>query len=328
MTIRVLRPGLLTTVQDLGRWGKQRSGVAVGGAMDPCSLRMANLLVGNDENAAALEMTLLGPALRFERSAVVALCGGEFQPKLDDLTMPAGRPVRIQQGTTLHFGSAISGCRGYLAVAGGIDVPLVLGSRGTYLPGALGGFAGRALREGDLLDLGATSWTVPPKTSPWRIGSVAPAFDGASILRVILGSEFDWLARGSQEQLFAAEFEVTPQSDRVGFRLSGPRIELASPRELISAAVCPGTLQIPAGGQPILLMADCATMGGYPKAACVASVDLSLAAQLRPGAKLRLAVISLAEAQGLYRQREADFARLKIGLALKRKEEGWDAAST
>jgi antagonist of KipI len=317
MSIRVIRPGLLTTVQDLGRWGKQRYGMVVGGAMDTFALRMANLLVGNDEGAAALEMTLLGPTLQFEQNAFIALCGGEFHAKLDNNTMPIWRPVFVKKGTSLNFGSTVSGTRGYLAIAGGIDVPLVLGSRSTYLHGKFGGYEGRALQEGDLL-IAKPTLAVSPQNYNWRIGSLAPAYDDGPTLRVILSSEFKWLTPKSQEQLFAAEFEVTPQSDRMGYRLSGPRLELTSPRELISEAVCPGTIQVPADGQPLLLMADCATTGGYPKAACVVSVDLPLAAQLRPGSKLRFEAISLAEAQSLIRQREADIARLRIGLQFKR----------
>jgi antagonist of KipI len=317
MTIRVIRPGLLTTVQDLGRWGKQRYGVVVGGAMDPFALRMANLLVGNEEGAAALEMTLLGPTLQFEQDSLIALCGGEFHPQFDDNTMPTWRPVFIKKGSSLNFGSAVSGTRGYLAIAGGIDVPIVLGSRSTYLHGKFGGYEGRAIKEGDLLRI-APTLAVSPQSCNWRIGSLIPAYDDFPTLRVILSSEFDWLAPKSQEQLFSAEFEVTPQSDRMGYRLSGPRLELTSSRELISEAVCPGTIQVPADGQPILLMADCATTGGYPKAASVASVDLPLAAQLRPGSKLRFTAISPAEAQSLLRQREADIARFKVGLQFKR----------
>ncbi len=317
MSIRVLRPGLLTTVQDLGRWGMQRFGVVGGGAMDPFALRMANLLVGNDDNAAALEMTLLGPTLHFERDALVALCGGDFRPQLDGHTVPTWRPVFIQPGTTLNFGLATSGCRGYLAVAGGVNVPVVLGSRSTYLHGKFGGHEGRALKEGDCLSIADKSLAVSRSPANWCIGSMMPTYSDSPTLRVILGSEFDWLTNTSQEQLFSAEFEVTPQSDRMGFRLSGPMLELTAPRELISEAVCPGTIQVPADGQPILLMADCATTGGYPKAACVASVDLPLAAQLRPGARLRFSVISLAEAQSLLRERDVDIARLRVGLDFK-----------
>lgn len=328
MSISVLRPGLLTTVQDLGRWGKQRYGVVVGGAMDTLALRVANLVVGNEEGAATLEMTLLGPTLRFEQDALVALCGGEFRATLGDVAMPAWRPVFVAKGSTLTCGSALSGCRGYLAVAGGLDVPLILGSRSTYLHGKLGGYAGRALQEGDILNIANSTLTVSPAACSWRVGSVLPAYDDSPTLRVVLGSEYDWLTHQSQEHLFQSEFVVTPQSDRTGYRLSGPKLQLQSPRELISEAVCPGVIQVPADGQPILLMADCATTGGYPKAACVASVDLPLAAQLRPGDRLRFAAISLAEAQSLMRQQENDIARFQLGLAFKRREGGWSGAST
>ncbi|MFN0017403.1 MAG: biotin-dependent carboxyltransferase family protein, partial [Pirellulaceae bacterium] len=317
MSIQVIRPGLLTTVQDLGRLGKQRYGVVVGGAMDTFALRMANLLVGNEEGVAALEMTLLGPTLRFEQDTLVALCGGEFRATVGDVPLPTWRPVFIGKGSVLTCGSAISGCRGYLAIAGGIDVPMVLGSRSTYLHGKFGGHDGRAMREGDLLNISHSTLAVSRTPSPWRVGSVTPAYDDHPTLRVLLGSEFDGLSSQSQEQLFHSEFVVTPQSDRMGYRLSGPPLQRQSPRELISDAVCPGVIQVPADGQPILLMADCATTGGYPKAACIANVDLPLAAQLRPGDRLRFAAISLAEAQSLLRDREADIERLKVGLGFK-----------
>lgn len=317
MSIRILRPGLLTTVQDLGRWGNRRYGVVVGGAMDTFALRMANVLVGNDEGAAALEITLLGPAIRFEQDALVALCGGEFRAMLGDAVMPTWRPVSIARGSTLTCGTANSGCRGYLAFAGGMDVPLVLGSRSTYLHGKFGGHEGRALQEGDCLSIDTSTLAVSRTPCPWRVGSVTPEYDENPTLRVILGSEFDWLASQSQEQLFRSEFVVSPQSDRMGYRLSGPKLELKIPHELISTAVCPGVIQVPADGQPILLMADCATTGGYPKVACVSSVDLPLAAQLRPGTKFRLSAISLEEAQSLLRQREAEVDRLKVGLDFK-----------
>ncbi|MCE9526555.1 MAG: biotin-dependent carboxyltransferase family protein [Planctomycetales bacterium] len=329
MSIQVLRPGLLTTVQDLGRWGQQRYGVVVGGAMDTFALRMANLLVGNEEGASALEMTLLGPTLRFEQDAVVALCGGEFRATVGDVPLPTWRPVFMEKGSVLTCGSANSGCRGYLAIAGGIDVPIVLGSRSTYLHGKFGGLEGRSLHEGDSLKIASSTLAVSRTPSSWRVGSVTPAYDDHPTLRVILGSEFDWLSSQSQEQLFHSEFIVTPQSDRMGYRLSGPQLHLQSPRELISEAVCPGVLQVPADGQPIVLMADCATTGGYPKAACVASIDLPLAAQLRPGDRLRFTAISLAEAQSLIRDREADIDRLKVGLSFKlsRRDHAADSAS-
>jgi antagonist of KipI len=328
MSIQVLRPGLLTTIQDLGRWGKQRYGVVVGGAMDTFALRMANLLVGNEEGAAALEMTLLGPTLRFEQDTLIALCGGEFRATVGDVPLPTWRPVFMEKGSILTCGSATSGCRGYLAIAEGIDVPVVLGSRSTYLHGKFGGHEGRAIQKGDILNIAHSTLAVSRTPCPWRVGSVTPAYDDHPTLRVILGSELDWLSSQSQETLFHSEYVVTPQSDRMGYRLSGPKLQLQFPRELISEAVCPGVIQVPADGQLILLMADCATTGGYPKAACVASVDLPLAAQLRPGEKLRFAAISLAEAQSLIRDREADVERLKVGLSFKLSRRDHEADSS
>lgn len=328
--IHVLRPGLLSTVQDLGRRGYQQYGVVVGGAMDTLSLRVANLLVGNDESAAALELTLLGPTLRFEQEALIAICGGDFAPSIDGASLPMHRPIKIRAGTTLAFGAARQGCRAYLAVAGGIDVPEVLGSRSTYLRAEIGGYRGRALVADDQLAICAPSdlsqritnefrakqSDAPFVSVPWQAGVrfvPTPRLE----LRVIRGAELDRLSPDSRERLFSRDFEVSPQSDRMGYRLAGPGLELAAAWELISAAVCPGTLQLPPDGQPILLMADGATTGGYPKIAHVASVDLPVAAQLRPGDSLKMREISLEEAHNLYRQREAALRCLATGLRLK-----------
>jgi len=334
MSLRVLRPGLLATIQDLGRPGLQRYGVAVGGAMDWLALRVANLLVGNNENEAGLEMTLLGPDLEFQQDTLIAICGGDLSPRIGEAEVPQDRPVLVRAGTTLSCGAARRGCRAYLAIAGGFDVPEILGSRSTYLRAGIGGFEGRPLQAGDTLRfrmvvgvpalagvLGeeppAEAGTPTPFAScRWRAGVSADDWAERAI-RVVRGSEFDMLSLASQDQLFTAEFTVSPQSDRMGYRLSGPPLELSSAGGLISTAVCPGTIQVPPDGQPILLMADCATTGGYPKVAHVASVDLPRMAQQKPGDSFSLREISLEEAHNLYRKREAAMRRLKVALQLK-----------
>lgn len=329
MSIRILRPGLLTTVQDLGRPGYQRFGVSVGGAMDKLSLRVANHLVGNAESAAALEITLLGPTLHFENAGVIAICGGLWSPKIGESVVPMNRPVWIPAGTTLALGSAVRGARAYLAIAGGIDVPLVMGSRSTYPRANIGGLEGRALQSGDLLPSGSPSdlsqrligklsmenSSAPYQSVPW-FAALSP-WEDVTTLRAIRGTEFERLDEASQESLFSTAFQVTSDSDRMGYRLSGPTLALAQTAEMISSAVCCGTIQAPPQGQPILLMADCATTGGYPKVAQIASVDLPKAAQLKPGDFFRLREISLAAAHNLYLRQEFDLRWLQTSLRLK-----------
>lgn len=329
MNLRILRPGLLTTMQDLGRPGWQRYGVSVGGAMDTLSLRIANSLVGNDESDAALESTLLGPTLHFEHDAVIAICGGRWSPRVGDVDVPMNRPVWLPGGTELSMGSAHCGARAYLAVAGGIAVSPVMGSRSTYLQAKVGGCRGRALQAGDELPCGtpsprshriaemllATSSEAAIHTVPWYAG-LSPAGDDTT-LRVVRGAEFDMLDNNSQRAIFSRELMVTTQSDRMGYRLTGPDLSLARPVEMISAAVCRGAIQLPPDRQPILLMADCATTGGYPKVAHVAAVDLPLAGQLKPGDSFRLREISLAEAHNLCCRQETALRCLQTNLKLK-----------
>lgn len=328
MSIRVVRPGLLTTVQDLGRPGFQRYGVSVGGAMDTLSLRIANSLVGNVEDAAALEITLFGPVLQFESDALIAICGGSWSPRIAETVVPMNRPVWLPAGTALALGSATSGARAYLAIRGGIDVPPVMGSRSTYLQAKVGGLDGRALQTGDVLHLGPSTLKqhISDKLSkdradssfqsvPW-FASLSRGGD-ATTLRVIRGTEFDLLDKESQELLFSADFQLTAEADRMGYRLAGATLSLLLPGEMLSAAVCPGTIQAPPQGQPILLMAECATSGGYPNVAHVASVDLPLAGQLKPGDSFRLREISLGAAHNLYHRQELDLRCLQTSLRLK-----------
>lgn len=332
MSIQVVRPGLLTSLQDIGRSGHQKYGVVVSGAMDLLALRVANLLVDNAEGAAACEITCWGPALRFEQDALIAICGGDLAPRIAQETVPAWRPVVVRRGSLLEFGEPQRGCRAYLAVAGGFDVPPVMGSRSTYLRAGLGGFHGRALKAGDVLDLQPPSELAsrrmqrslnaagsrPLFASPWGAAwGLAAAAGSPPTVRAMRGGQFAWFTADSQERFFAAEFQVTSQSDRMGYRLAGPPLRLAAPRELISEAVSAGTIQVPAEGQPIVLMADCQTTGGYPKIAQAATVDLSVLAQARPGDRIRFQEISVAEAQDLYRAREAALEKLKRALKLR-----------
>ena len=325
--MKVLRPGLLTTVQDLGRYGHQRDGVSVGGAMDPQALRIANLLVGNPDTAAGLEITLLGPTLEFSSDTLFAIAGGHLSPMIGDHAVPEGRPVLARAGATIAFKECVSGARGYLAVAGGIDVPVALGSRGTHLRAKFGGLDGRALRAGDTLPVGvrpeaaerllqllanrpgpfvATDWSVSP--------SALPRYAAAPTIRVMRGAHFALFDDASRQALFREGFRVTPQSDRMGYRLEGPKLALSEPLEPISEPVCAGTIQVPPEGQPIVLMADRQSAGGYPRIGQVITVDLPLIAQTKAGDTLRFSEVSLEEAERLYVERERTIEQVRQGL--------------
>ncbi|MDB6170081.1 MAG: urea amidolyase related protein [Verrucomicrobia bacterium] len=306
MEITVARGGMLTTVQDLGRRGHRGVGVPLSGAADPFALRMANLLVGNPENAAALETTLVGPELVFTAPVLIAVTGATFEG------IPGWRPLEMGAGQRLRLGPARLGCRGYLAVAGGIDVPLVLGSRSTYLRGRMGGFGGRPLHDGDTLSVRAETHRV---AEHWRIDErILPAYSAAPRVRVIRGAHADEFGG----VLFESEFRIMLQSDRMGIRLGGARLaRIGGTDDMVSSAVAPGTIQIPPDGQPIILMADAQTIGGYPQAAHVIAVDLPLVAQLRPGDRVTFAEVSLPEAQQLAQAREHILALLHEGLAEK-----------
>lgn len=318
--IRVGRAGLLTTVQDLGRRGMQQHGVSRGGAMDTVAHRVANLLVGNDEGAAALECTLLGPALEFVDESVVALAGGDLGATLDGRAVPLWSPFIAPPGSVLSFSGPRTGCRAYVAVAGGIDVPPVLGSRATDLIASIGGHEGRALAAGDELSTGAHGADLrdrlraAPDQAPRAGRSLIPAYSAAPVVRIIRGPEHDRFSAASRELLVSGEFEVTPQSNRMGLRLTGPSLSLAGLYDLHSSPVTMGTVQVPPSGEPIVLMADHQTIGGYPRIAAVITVDQPLLAQAAPGARVRFREVSLADAQTLYLRRERDVRLFAAGL--------------
>lgn len=293
--IVVEHPGQLTTIQDLGRPGYQHLGIPLSGAVDPFALQLANLLVGNPPDAAALECTLVGPVLLFQSHSIVAITGAT------PTGIPTAQALTLQPSQRLDLRQIHSGCRAYLAVRGGLDVPPLLGSRSTYLRAALGGFSGRALQRGDLL---LTS--PPPANSPWlqngqfspRHGPPYSSPDSVASIRFTRGPQAHLLSNAEWQRLLQTPWTVSPRSDRMGLRLTGPSPWTPGhiPPELTSEATTPGTLQLPPDGQPITLLADCQTLGGYLKPAVVIRADLPLLAQLRPGSQLRFHEISLQEA--------------------------------
>jgi antagonist of KipI len=307
MTIGVLRPGLLMSVQDRGRHGHQHVGLCPGGAMDVVSLTIANALVGNPPDMAAIEITVLGPDLEFPRDTLVALAGGDFEASI-----PSNRPVLVPAGTHVSITRALRGARAYLAVAGGIAVEPVLGSRSTYMPGRFGGFQGRVLKRGDRIPLAegaeklsqgrfaalkhkrerSVRWSVPPPTVPDR---------EPIVLHAIEGEHFGHFDAAVQRAFFDTVWKIGPESNRMGFRLMGAALARASDEEVLSGPTTLGSVQVPANGTPIALMADHQTTGGYPRIAEIASADVPRLAQLGPNGTLHFARCGLDMAAELRR---------------------------
>jgi antagonist of KipI len=330
MNVTVRSAGFLTSVQDLGRTGLRQSGVSVGGALDSHALRVANALVGNDDNAAGMEATWGTVRLQFEDERVIAWCGGAFAVRINDDELPPGHAGLVAKDEELAIVAPDDGGRAWLAISSGIDVPLVLGSRSTDLRGNFGGHDGRALRDGDELALGIKErrfeiadeerrrfQTAAPWISDWSAPTPwASTAHRERFLRIVRGAHWDQFTLEANSSLVTSSFVVAPDSDRMGVRLDGPELERIEATDLLSEAVAPGTLQVPPNGKPILLLGDCQTIGGYPKIAHVITVDLPIAAQLWPGDPVRFHEVSLAEAQDLLREREEDFARFRVGLSL------------
>jgi antagonist of KipI len=321
MSVIVERAGFLAMVQDLGRTGYREFGVSSGGALDSFGLRVANLLVGNNEGAAGLEITLGGLQLRFEDERVVAWCGGEFDAQIGSTPLSAGHVAHVQAGERLKFGRPQVGCRAWLAVSGGIDVPAVLGSRSTDLRAHFGGLEGRTLRDGDELRLGnfrrsqtAATESISSWTAPHDWVSPAKPKPTLGFIRGVDWSRFD---DGAIRRFNEHEFTVSPDSDRMGVRLEGPALKRVEESDLISEAVAPGTIQVPPSGKPILLLGDCQTIGGYPKIAHVITVDLGIAAQLRAGDRVCFSEVSMADAHRFFLEREREFERFRIGVSLQ-----------
>lgn len=318
MKIEVLKPGAQTQAQDLGRYGYQGLGVPVSGVMDEWSHRLANLLAGNSGDEATLEIVLTGPSLRFEAATRIAICGADLSARLDGRRLRPDRAVDVPAGGVLEFGACEAGLRAYLAVRGGLAITPLMGSRSSYVRGGFGGFAGRALRKGDVLQApDASSRPAPrgPGVRPILPSSVPREPRGQAVpLRVMPGEHWALFTPAAREALLQAEFRITAQSDRMGYRLEGPPLERSTPGELVSEAMSFGTIQVPNDGQPIVLMAERHGTGGYPKIAHVISVDLPRLAQLGPQQTLRFQAVTLETAQALYLQREQLLATLRDAL--------------
>ena len=310
-TLKIIQPGMLSTVQDRGRYGYQRYGMPTAGAMDTFALRAANALVGNDDNAACIEATVLGPRIEILADTTIAVTGANVSPRLDSEPIPMWQSVAASKGSRLEFRGPKDGMRGYLAVTGGIDVPVVMGSRATYMKAAIGGVEGRALRAGDILNaLGHTPEAPAVRSVP---ADAIPQYGSAHELRVVLGPQQAAFTQAGIDTFLSETYTVSIHSDRMGYRLEGEPVEHTEGADVISDGTPLGTIQVPGDGQPIILLSDRGTTGGYTKIATVISTDLSKVAQAMPGHTVRFRAVSVEEAQEAYRRREALLQSIRRG---------------
>jgi antagonist of KipI len=319
MTLTVLAGGLQTSVQDLGRFGYRHLGVGVSGALDGYSLRVANALVGNPPSSAALEITLAGPRLRFDRAARIAITGAEIDAHVEGAAIPGWRTIDLPQGCELFLGASRRGARAYLAVAGGIAVPMIMGSASTDVRGGFGGHEGRSLANGDRLRLGSSSviQVATPEIASWWLDPETDLdFSRAPSIRILPGRDF----LRADTAIDAGSFQVSPQSNRQGLRLQGPALSLVDTRERLSEPVAPGTIQLPPDGQPIVLLAEAQTIGGYPRIGHVIAADLPRLAQLRPGDTLRFESVDATEARALTCAQRQRLARIGLAIEQRRRD--------
>lgn len=328
MQIRIIKPGLLSTIQDMGRSLYLSQAVPISGAMDSLSARIANKAVGNSDNEAVIEFTYTDAEFIAETDLLIAYAGDGAILKVDDQKLPFERPIYIPAGTIIKLTNMPTGCRTYLAIAGGWDVPDVLGSKSTYLTAGFGGLEGRTLKADDKLNsndkvsnitqnifdklkadhINYTQWSIPRQL-------LLPA-DRKSI-RVVLANEFTWFDKQSIADFFSTPYIIDQRSNRMGYHLEGAGINRLKNDELLSTAVAPGTIQVTGNGNMVLLMADCQTTGGYPRIAQVAAVDLPLCAQFKPGDTIYFKEINRDEAEMLYLERERDLQRLTTAVHYK-----------
>ena len=319
-TLEIIKPGLLTTVQDSGRYAHQKSGVSVSGVMDPLAHIIANILCGNDDlNEAVLELTMTGPSILFHDDAFISITGADFAPEIDGVAVETWKSYKIKKGSTLSFQGRKSGMRAYIGIFGGMDIPLVMGSKSTYLKAKIGGYEGRQLKIGDKIHYFQTdvvnkksvqlpssvNFLVDESTQSGKIE--LPSSDKETILRVVLGPQDDAFTSEGIETFLSSPYTVSNEADRMGYRLEGKAIQHKGKSDIISDGMLMGGIQVPGQGKPIILMADRQTTGGYTKIACVIYADLYKVAQAKTGDVFRFQAISVEEAQDIYRVWSSEF---------------------
>ena len=309
-TLAIVQPGMLSTIQDRGRYGYQRFGMPTAGAMDGFALRAANALLGNEDGAAGIEATVLGPRVKLLADTRVAITGADVSPLLDGEPIPMWQAVSVTEGSMLEFRQPQDGMRAYLSVVGGIDVPVIMGSRATYMKAGIGGMEGRQLRAGDILH--AFDAVEAGESANLRFPAEAiPKYGSEQELRVVLGPQHAAFTQAGIDTFLNSTYGVSIYSDRMGYRLEGEPIEHADGADVISDGTPLGAIQVPGNGQPIILLADRGTTGGYTKIATVISTDISRVAQAMPGHSFRFRAVSVEEAQDAYRSQEALLNRIR-----------------
>jgi antagonist of KipI len=306
--IHVQSPGMFTTVQDLGRFGYGPLGVSPSGAADPIALRLGNLMVGNPQSAAALEMTILGGTFAFPDGGVVALTGSDFGPTVDGAAAPMWTAIEVRPGQTLRTGPTRSGARCYVCVAGGIAVKLLLGSASTHILTGLGGFEGRPLKKTDVLATGTPQGS-PRVISPELLRKLQPR----RVLRATIGAQTDWFSAASVARFYESPYMLTEDSNRMGLRLQGAELDTPHSGQMTSEGVSLGAIQVPAGGQPIILFVEQQTTGGYPKIANIISADMPSVGQLRPRDEVRFEFVTPETARNLIREQDALMGQIRRG---------------
>jgi antagonist of KipI len=290
----VLKPGLFTTVQDLGRYGYLKYGIPISGAMDTFSLVVANVLVANNSNDACLEITLFGPELQALAKTQIAITGGDVSPKINGQNVPAWQTLEVKKGDVISLGKVEGGCRAYLSVRGGINTPLVLGSRATYVRGGFGGINGRQLKTGDVIE----GFDAPPFNAEYSMpADLVPQFTDQFKVHVILGPQADMFTEKGINTFLSSPYKVTSEADRMGYRLEGLTIEHKAKADIVSDALLPGAIQVPKNGKPITIMRDAQTTGGYPKIAVTIIPDVSLLGQAKPNDIIEFSKITMSEAR-------------------------------
>lgn len=302
--ITIQKSGILATIQDIGRFGYAQYGIITSGAMDKWSMQVANILVGNERHEAVIEVTLGQTAMTFHTAAVIAVYGADLQAMRNDAPLPLGRPIQMHCGDRLSFGYSKKGCRAYIAVRGGIDVPTIMNSKSTYLRAQFGGYKGRALKKGDTLHISSHTLHTDRK-------AFYPLRQICSSIRVLPHVEQQQFTETSQDAFFHHRYTIARQADRMGYRLKGPILTRNTTQEMLSEAVLEGTIQVANDGQLVILLADHQTTGGYPRIGQVAAVDIPLLAQLKPGDTLQFQPITLDDAIAALRKEQQALRRLE-----------------
>jgi antagonist of KipI len=306
--IKILKSGLFTTIQDKGRWNYQRFGMSVAGSMDHFAMRIANMLVDNDEYNAVLETTFLGPEIEFCCAEIIAITGSDMSPKINGERIQMWTSILVEEGDKLTFSGALDGVRTYIAFSRGLDVPEIMGSKSTFVRGNLGGFEGRKLKKGDEIFLGARELAT---TGSYLSTKDIPIYAKDNNIRVVLGPQDDHFTKDSLETFLKGSFVITSEADRMGYRLEGPKIIHKNVADIISDGIVFGSIQVPGHGSPILMMADRATTGGYTKIATVITPDLAILAQMGPGSSITFEKVTVLESHKLYKEYQTKFEEIR-----------------